>query len=294
MIDTRLRWTRTSLVAEAIKNLKAVNIGDAERNVEWILCELLKCNRASLYAYPELDVPVDVCQNFVSLLDRRMNYEPLQYILGYTEFCGIRFSVTPDVLIPRPETELLIEHATHFLRTQNRAAVLDIGSGSGCIPVSIKHFNPESTVFSCDVSLPALEIAEANAKAAGTAVSFFQCDILNQQLPLPAEQTFDLIVSNPPYIPVAEYQTLDPEVLAFEPELALNTGEDVLLFYRAIGRVAKRRLKPSGMIIFETHCDYAHEVAALLTNQGFSAAEVLKDLPGRDRFVKATRPNTEN
>ncbi|MFK7845047.1 MAG: peptide chain release factor N(5)-glutamine methyltransferase [Rhodothermales bacterium] len=288
MIDTRRGWTRTSLMSEGIKNLKAVNIGDAGRNVEWILCELLDCNRASLYAYPELAVPEDICADFVSLLNRRMAHEPLQHILGYTEFCGIRFSVTPDVLIPRPETELLVEHATDFLRKQSTPAVLDIGSGSGCIPVSIKHFNPQALVSSCDVSPPALLIAEANAKAAGTAVSFFQCDILKEELPLPNEQTFDLIVSNPPYIPITEYQVLDPEVLAFEPELALNTGEDPMLFYRAIGHVAKRRLKPSGIIIFETHCDYAHEVATLLTNQGFSAAQVLKDLTGRDRFVKAT------
>ena len=288
-MDSSPRWTRALLMAKATDRLLAENIGDARRNVEWILCELLKCNRASLYAHPESLVDHTLADQFWRMLDRRLLHEPLQYIVGYTEFCGLRFDVSPDVLIPRPETELLVEHATKILKTIGKPAVLDIGSGSGCIPVSIKHFNPHALVCSCDVSDAALAMASSNAGRLNKAVTFFQCNILDETIPLNTTLKFDLIVSNPPYIPTEEYRQLDKEVLNFEPGLALDSGEDPLQFYRAISTVAINRLHEKGALLFETHCDFAHDVASLLTSKGFHYATVLQDLTNRDRFVLAKK-----
>lgn len=286
-MDPDVRWTRASLMDEAQKLLEAVNLTDITRNVEWIFCELLKCNRAALYAYPEVEVPADLVEKILKMVQRRANHEPLQYILGYTEFCGLRFEVTPDVLIPRPETELLIELVSKRLSSARAPRVLDVGAGSGCIPVSIKYFNPEADVYSCDISQAALNIAATNAQTNKVPVTFFPCDILTQTLPFPEDQRFDVIVSNPPYIPHAEYLELDIEVLKYEPGLALDAGKDPLIFYRAIGQMSLKRLTTTGTLFFETHCDYAKDVAALLISMNFVTAKVHKDLTGRNRFVEA-------
>ena len=288
MTDAQLQWTRASLMAKATDRLLSGNIGDARRNVEWILCELLKCNRASLYAYPESLVKKEIADPFWALINRRLEHEPLQYILGYTEFCGLKFSVTPAVLIPRPETEVLIGLANDYLKNKKQPTVLDIGSGSGCIPVAIKHFNPDASVFSCDISEDALAVARQNANDHKAEVNFFQHDILSETLPLPASLSIDLIVSNPPYIPEEEYHGLEKEVLNFEPGLALSSGPDPLLFYKAISKVAAHRMATDGTLLLETHCDYASDVAQLVAEDGFSDAQVHKDLADRDRFVTAT------
>ena len=290
-MDPAFRWNRASLMNEAQKRLEAVNITDAARNVEWIFCELLKCNRASLYAYPELAVPADIASDILNLVNRRTNHEPLQYILGYTAFCGLRFEVTPDVLIPRPETELLVDYITNYLKEKSTTHVLDIGAGSGCIAVSLKHFVPHTTVYSCDVSEAALAVARRNAQQNNVSVTFFQCDILSEQLPLPPDRKFDIIVSNPPYIPHDEYLALDTEVLQHEPQLALDTGDDPLLFYKAICHTSVRRLNRGGKLFFETHCDYARDVAALLRKMAFTSVKIHQDLTARDRFVEASIQN---
>ena len=286
MGEVQSQWTSALLMAKAIERLTSRNIGDARRNVEWIFCELLKCNRATLYANPELIITPEIAAKMEALLTRRLAHEPLQYILGYTEFCGLRINVTPDVLIPRPETELLIELANDCLKDQNNPVILDIGSGSGCIPIAIKHFNAHAQVYSCDISEPALEVARANAAYHKTPVTFFRSDILTS-LSLSDSQMFDLIVSNPPYIPTREYRTLDKEVLDFEPAAALDSGDDPLSFYKAISTVASQRLRKGGDLLLETHTDYAHNVASLLSQNGFHNVQVLKDLAMRDRFVKA-------
>ncbi len=290
MLDTRSRWTRTSLIHEAIHVLEAVNIGDARRNVEWILCELLKCNRASLYAHPEAQIPPDMLPAFEAMLARRQHHEPLQYILGYTVFCGLNINVTPDVLIPRPETEYLVELANQILSSIQNANVLDIGTGSGCIPLAIKHFVPRATVSSCDVSREALAVATKNAATLHLDVNFFHNDILTNAINLPEKEKFHLIVSNPPYIPETEYLALDTEVRDHEPGLALTTGDEPLRFYRAIARAASTRLYRDGYLLVETHCDYADATAQCFKEAGFTQTQVLQDLTGRDRFVQAQWP----
>lgn len=290
MRNDQTGWVRTSLLDEALKRLASINIGDARLNVEWMLCELLKCNRASLHAHPEAAVDEDVARQFLEMIARRRNHEPLQHILGYTAFCGLHITVTPDVLIPRPETELLVERATAFLETRTHPTVLDLGTGSGCIPLAIKHFDPRARVSGCDISPRALDVARENASRLALPVAFFACDILKQELPPGAQGPFDLMVSNPPYIPTPEYRSLDPEVRDFEPRQALDAGPDPLQYYRALTEMAGTYLLPGGLLLLETHCDYAHAVAALLEARGLANVAVTKDLAGRDRIVQANAP----
>lgn len=288
-----LQWTHISLMNEAVSRLKSVNIGDAERNVEWIFCELLNCNRAHLYANPNKIIPTGVVTEILSYIERRINHEPLQYILGYTEFYGLRFEVSPAVLIPRPETELLVEIASTLLKDiledVDAPAVLDLGTGSGCIPVSIKHLVPQATVMGCDISDAALQMARKNAANAGLDVDFFKGDILSPSTVNFSSRPLDVITSNPPYIPEKEYQTLDTEVKNFEPGLALTTGDDPLKFYKALATIGQKNLRSQGILLVETHCDYANDVATLFEKNQFIHTQVIKDLTGRNRFVQAQK-----
>ena len=261
------------------------------RNVEWMLCELLNCNRALLYAYPERMLSDEEWVRFQEMLARRSRHEPLQYILGYTSFCGLRIAVTPQVLIPRPETERLFEIVLSSIESLPSPRVLDICTGSGCLPVAIKHFYPKSEVYACDISPEALAIAESNAVYHKAPIHFFLCDILHKDPPIPDNLLFDTILSNPPYIPSEEYATLDREVRLFEPELALNAGSDPLLFYRSISRKATEWLKPGGALFLETHCDYASDVADLLRRYGFIDVIVDDDLAGLPRIVQGIVDN---
>ncbi len=285
MQNHQIMRSRASLVDEALKRLEPVNIGDVRRNVEWMLCELLNCNRASLYAYPERILPQMVLNGLDTMLKRRINGEPLQYILGFTEFFGLRIDVTPAVLIPRPETELLVERALSLLNDIETPVILDIGTGSGCIPVALKHKLAQAIVHACDVSIDALAVARQNASNLSLPVHFFSCDILAQHQDPPPAAPFQLIISNPPYIPDEEFDGLEREVREHEPALALITGPDPLIFYRTIAEKSRSWLRKNGWLLFESHCDYADAVARLLEQNGFEAIQVENDLAGKPRMV---------
>ena len=172
----KTHWKRGELLAAAITVLKGANIEHSARNVEWMLCELLACNRAHLLAYPEEPVSAGVVAKLAEMIRRRSNREPLQYILGHTEFLGHRINVTPAVLIPRPETEWIVDEMLRVV--PGGSTWLDVGTGSGCIPISIKLADPTSTVFATDVSEAALEVARGNADVLGARVHFFIGDML--------------------------------------------------------------------------------------------------------------------
>ena len=277
--------TVASLISEGIQNLDASNIKDARRNVEWMLCELLNCNRAVLYGYPEKKVPETLRSEFMKMIRRRNRHEPLQYILGHTSFYGLRIDVSPAVLIPRPETEQVFEKARFFLRGLSSPRVLDLCTGSGCLPIVFHHVYPQAEIYACDISTEALETARKNAVKHEAEVNFFQCDILAKDVYLPTNSPFDIIVSNPPYIPAAEFAGLDPEVNQHEPEMALNAGEDPLMFYRAIAKKAGMWLKPDGALVFEIHCDFAESMVNLMREYEFSDVTIDADLTGRPRIA---------
>lgn len=210
---------------------------------------------------------------------------PVQYVLGETEFCGLNFRVGEGVLIPRPETEELVEWAVGLL--PRKARVLDIGTGSGCIAVAIRHLRPDCKVWACDVSPDALSIAEDNARFNQTQVQFFQTDILKDELP---NRQWSLIISNPPYIPRSESSEIESRVKYFEPELALFVpDDDPLLFYRVIAKKAYETLEQDGLLMFEIHRDFAAECVELIVASGFSDLIVKKDITGNDRMILARK-----
>ncbi|HNX88253.1 MAG TPA: peptide chain release factor N(5)-glutamine methyltransferase [Paludibacteraceae bacterium] len=240
------------------------------------------------------------------------NHEPIQYILGETEFYGLKFKVNPSVLIPRPETEELVEwvspHPLRYFPHKGEGMeeigvfksprgdlggfFLDIGTGSGCIAVSLKKKFPFANVAAMDISSEALEVARENAKINHLDIEFIQDDILN---PAPTDRKWDLIVSNPPYIPASEHSEMDKNVTDFEPHLALFVHDnDPLIFYRKIAEFGITHLSPGGKIFFETHQNLAHECKLLLEAHGFINVEVRKDISGNDRIVRASKKNDKS
>lgn len=209
---------------------------------------------------------------------------PMQYILGEVYFMGDRFIVSPAVLIPRPETEELVQWIVEEERPQH---VFDIGTGSGCIAISLKKRLPQSSADAIDVSSEALEIAKQNAAALNATVNFYNCDFLTQQETL---GQFDLIVSNPPYIPETEWETLHTNVRDHEPATALFVpGESALLFYNAIARFGKEHLTEHGSIYCELHRDYAEATAALFNDLGYADVILRKDIHGNPRMLRARK-----
>jgi release factor glutamine methyltransferase len=224
-------------------------------------------------------------------LIRLLAGEPLQYITGLAWFCGLKFKVTPDVLIPRPETEELIYIIKEHLKSDfNRSLkVLDIGTGSGCMAISLKHFFPEWSVTAIDFSEAALKIAQLNADQNGKAIDFLKLNYLDIAQQILIQGPWDLIVSNPPYIPNSEASQLAPNVLDHEPHMALFTSDtDGMEFYLAISEFAQIHLAQSGHVFLEIHEERAPDVSKLFTNRGFSS-RILNDLQGKNRFALISR-----
>ena len=223
-----------------------------------------------------------------NIVERLTKYEPIQYIFGKTDFYGFEFLVNPSVLIPRPETEELVEWIVSDYREAGQVRILDIGTGSGCIPVSLAQLLPEAQVSSCDVSAEALRIAAMNVKRYGDKVTLFCADILKEELP---ECQVDVLVSNPPYITESERTDMEANVLDWEPELALFVPDsDPLRFYRRIARKGLDWLSEGGALYFEINRAYGAETVRMLEALGYRQIELRKDLSGNDRMIKAIRP----
>ncbi len=279
--------TRRAVLADAAARLARAGVEHARRNAEWLLADVLGCSRAELYAYPARSVTPDCLQRFARMVTRRARREPLQYILGYEEFYGLRLRVTPDVLIPRPETEEVVEEALRLLEAVDAPRVLDVGTGSGCIALAIRHERPDATVYACDVSRAALAVAAANAEALQLDVALFQADVLGERLVDRVAEPLDLVVSNPPYIPDGEAPSLSVDVREYEPGIALFAGDDPLRFYRTIADQAPSLLAEGGWLVLETHADYAGGVGTLLEEAGLVEVQVKRDMSGRARIALA-------
>lgn len=216
---------------------------------------------------------------------RLVNNEPVQYILGQADFYGLKFKVTPDVLIPRPETEELVYWVLESIQKSNLKLV-DIGTGSGCIPITLKKKLPNAEILGLDISQAALKIAQENAVLNQVNVSFQAVDILKaekwQALPY-----FDVIISNPPYIPYEEIGLMPKQVTDFEPNLALFVDNKApLIFYQKIAQFAQQKLTPNGQLFFECNEFNAKEVVLILEQLGFSKVELAKDMEGKERMVR--------
>ncbi len=236
-----------ALLHEATRALRQAGLHEARRNAEWMLTDVLGCSRAQLYAYPERGATPAQAEALATLVRRRARHEPLQYVLGYADFHGMRLRLTPAVLIPRPETEQVVEAALGLLRAVPQPSVLDVGTGSGCIALALKRARPAAAVYACDVSEAALEVARANVGAHGLSdrVRLIQSDVFDR-----LEQEYDLIVSNPPYVPERSFKAL-PQEYRHEPEGGLVAGSEGLDVISRIIRDAPRFLSPQGLLVVE-------------------------------------------
>lgn len=275
---------------DAIHELEQAGIDEARRNVEWMLEDVLGCNRAALYANMERKLAPEEVEKLQGMLARRKQREPLQYILGHSEFFGLCLTVSPEVLIPRPETEQVVEAALQRIEPVTAPRVLDVGTGSGCIALALKNERPDAEVFACDVSEMALSVARENAFQLNLGINLIHADILLQESQGHLPRDLTLIISNPPYIPEIERESLAPEVKSFEPDQALFCGDDPYVFYRAIVGNLSSHLCPGGWVVFEAHAGYAEEVGTILDHEGFIAVSVKRDLAGHPRIIQAQRP----
>lgn len=255
------------------------------RDTELLITEALSISVTDYILGDSREIADSDYLRITGMANRIKNGEPLQYVTGGTEFMSLRFQVNPNVLIPRPDTETLVEKAVSLLENLSAPSVLDIGTGSGCVGISIASLVKDSDVTLLDISEKALETASVNVKENNVSVKLIKCDILNDV----PDTKYDMIVSNPPYIQKKVIDTLDRNVRDFEPHLALDGGEDGLIFYRRISHIAKSVLNPGGMIAFEVGFDQAEDVSAILAGDGFSEIEVTKDLCGINRVVSAKK-----
>lgn len=277
--------SRLEILDGAIRRLRAANRSSPLRTAEWLLTELLECDRAELYAEPDRSVPPDVETQFEDMVDRRVDGEPIQHILGYASFYGLEFEVSPDVMVPRPETELVVERALSCLNGVEQPRVVDVGTGSGCIALTIKHERPDAIVYGCDVSKTALDVARRNARRLSLDAEFFLSDVTGDARPEVGSGELDLIVSNPPYIPRDEATSLPDVVQNYDPEVALFVDDDPLSFYRDLTRWVHRLCRPEGAFVFEVHADYGEEVKRVLLQNGIKDVHLEQDLNNRPRII---------
>ena len=252
----------------------------------------LNLKPVDIVMHPKYSVSKTEHELFMEALVRLKQEEPVQYIIGETEFLGLPFKVNRHTLIPRPETEELVQWILDEQRITNhkQLSVLDIGTGSGCIAVSLAKHLPNGKVYALDVSPEALKVAKENAVLNNVSVEFIEADILNSGYDKPAwaSNKFDIIVSNPPYVRELEQSEIKNNVSKYEPHLALFVkNEDSLLFYRAICEFAVHNLKPNGRLFFEINQYLGAEMKQLLTEFNFRSVELRQDLFGNDRMLKA-------
>ena len=261
--------------------------GEAAAITDWVAEHLTGIAKKDRRQHKDILLDADQVAASEQILSRLLTHEPVQYVLNESWFCGLKLYVDKNVLIPRPETEELVEWIIgHCKFPLDQLSILDIGSGSGCIPIALKRRLRKASVWGCDISAPALEIARNNASTLGTDVNFIQLDFLDlrarKELP-----RFDIIVSNPPYIPTGESSSLADNVINYEPATALFVpDDDPLLFYKEIAKFGKEKMNKGGSIYLEIHEKYGEPITQLYTAQGYKTT-MKKDMQGKDRMLRA-------
>ena len=275
-----LTWTREYLASKGVEN--------ARLEAEWLLCAVTGLDRVGLYLNFEKPLNESELDAYRSLVTRRARREPLQHLLGTQEFYGLEFEVSPDVLIPRHDTEILVAEA--LTRVPAARSVLDIGTGSGCIAITLAGLLPDARVTASDISAAALEVARRNAKRNGVTIEFLHGSLLEPVI----GRRFDLIISNPPYIPTADIAGLEPEVRDGDPHAALDGGADGLDFYRTLIPGAAVHLYPAGWLLLEVGIGQARGVAQLFREAGgYGDSCITPDPGGIERVVGAQRKDTQ-
>ncbi len=285
-MSARLReWNVVSMLEWGTSYFKQRNIPDPRHSIEWLLSEALQVKRLDLYLQYDRPLSQDELNRIRPLVKRRALHEPLQYIIGYTNFMNARIDVTPDVLIPRLETEQLVEIILKEHGPEQSIQALDIGTGSGCIPIALKMERPRWSLKGLDISTRALEIARHNASRNEVDVEFEKGDILEWNA-IATDETFNLIVSNPPYVLPEEKDELEPQVISYEPHLALFC-EDMDRMYMSIIQFAETRLAPEGRLYLEVHELHAGRILSLFDTSAWNPT-LKKDYEGKPRFITAT------
>lgn len=276
-------WTVLSMLGWATDFFEQKQVKSPRFSIEWLLAHVLSVKRLDLYL--EYDRPLSSSQlnELRPLVKRRASHEPLQYITGETDFYKTTIKVEPGVLIPRQETEEMVDWILELHPEASDINVMDIGTGSGCISIAIKNAKPSWNLFATDISEEALKIAEKNAAFNETEITFAREDLFNPNA-FP-DVNFDIIISNPPYILPSEKNGLDEEVINFEPEVALFC-ESIQKMYDAIEVLARKKLTSTGLLYLELHEQHSEEVLQLFKGRKWNA-HIKKDYSGKPRFLKA-------
>ena len=281
---TKRTWRIIDIIKWGEDYFKTKKFDNPKQEIEWLLCDLLGLKRIDLYVKFEDKINDINLNKLKSWINRRVKREPLQYITGITEFYGLKFKTTPQALIPRPETERLVEIALNNIGENSVSKLLEIGTGSGCIPIAISHEKPSLNILSLDISRDALALAETNAELNNCKnIKFLAMDFLNE---IP-EGKFDFLISNPPYIPVKEIEQIMPEVKDYEPRMALTDNSDGLTFYHRIAKKVRTLIKPKGVILLEVGTgDHPQKVFSLFKQAGYNQLELIKDFNNNERILK--------
>ena len=277
-------WTVKELLEWTSNYFREKKIKEARLEAEILLARVLGKDRVYLYANYDAPVNQDERSIFREFIKRRVKKEPLSYITGTKEFMSLEFRVNPAVLIPRPESEIIVERAIDLFRDRP-CSICDIGTGSGALAVSLAHYLPLAQVFATDISRPALETARENASRLQVKVQFLEGDLLSPFLD--KEDHFDLIVANLPYIPLEEYYTLDSGVKSYEPQLALLAPGDGFDIYRRLIPQAFTLLKEGAYLFIEIGWKQGEKALQMMNN--FEDVQLIKDLAGYDRVVTARK-----
>jgi release factor glutamine methyltransferase len=283
--------TLQQALQSAQQTLSALPHANPELEAALLLCHVLHKPRSYLFAWPEQTLSPEQHQNYMRLVERRLTQEPIAYITGEREFWSLTLQVTPQTLIPRPETELLVERSIHHLQQTPQARIADLGTGSGAIALALASECPDAAIDATDISAKALTLARENAERLGfNHITFHQGDWCDA---LPVDQTYDLIVSNPPYIEAGDPHLYQGD-LPQEPELALVSGSDGLNAIRAIvQQVSAGRLKATGWLLLEHGYQQAEAVQKLLQSAGFIHIATHPDLAGHPRVTEAQFVGTQ-
>lgn len=286
---TARTWKFLSLIEWSTDHLSSQGFEDCRLNAELLLAHVLQLSRVQLYTQYDRPLSLTELAAYKSLFRRRLAHEPLQYILGETEFMGLPLFVNPSVLIPRPETEQLVERSLEALRAieNGNPAVLDIGTGSGNIVIAVGVHCPTANITSVDISAAALETARRNVERHHIKnIKLLQADVFTDFLP---DEAFDLIVSNPPYISAEDFETLQPEIRDFEPKIATTDGGDGLRFIRRISDLAMKKLKPGGWLLMEVAYNQSEQAQAIARENGLTSIEICDDLSGVPRIIRGRK-----
>ncbi len=272
-----------------LEELKLVYEAQEASAITYLIFESLAgIEKQTIITQPNRPVAMGLQQQLETALQRLKQMEPVQYVIGYAWFCNLRFKVSPAVLVPRPETEELVTEILKYIEKHPSQTLLDVGTGSGCIPISIKNKLPALKVTAIDVSEEALVVAKENAATLRADIYFMKINFL-EEASWNNLGTFDLIVSNPPYIPEIELESLHKNVTSFEPHLALFVPDNKrFIFYEKIAAFGLEHLSASGCIFMETHEDFAKEVQSIFSDSGYDAI-IKKDFFEKERMVIATR-----